>query len=234
MKIQIAKKLLPKVSAGEPKAAPLAERIMRWSDLAVEITRRFGARTRFPSPAGRIFLRRQAPLSLNRQVSYWRINWSPTVRLYHRASTPRGSFTDKRYSLAGPVKIKVEGGSNLGLHTHGLGSREAPHSTLNVKSASPREAFKLATLRILSGMTFRSHELTKLGDVIHRQNNFHLEKREIITRQFIEPRQRVEVRPGDRRGMPDARQVLRREDALREIDVKDPAPVFHTSRTSHG
>jgi hypothetical protein len=83
-------------------------------------------------------------------------------------------------------------------------------------------------------MTFRSHELTKLGDVIHRRNDFHFIKSEIITRQFIEPRQRVEVRPGDRRGMPDARQVLRREEALRGIDLKEPSPaVFHKSRSSH-
>ncbi len=92
----------------------------------------------------------------------------------------------------------------------------------------------MPTSRSLSGMTFRSQELTKLGDVIHRQNNFHFKKREIITRQFIEPRQRVEVRPGDRRGMINAHQVLRREEALRETDWKEPVtPVFHKNRISH-
>src|SRR5215468_9553893 len=83
-------------------------------------------------------------------------------------------------------------------------------------------------------MTLRSHEPTKLSDVINRQNDFHFKKREIITRQFVEPRQRIEVRPGDRRGMTNPRRVLRHEAPLREIDLKEPAPpVFHKSRISH-
>jgi hypothetical protein len=234
MKIQITKKLLPRISTCAPKTPPLAERIMRWGDLAEDITRRFSARTRFLSPAGIIFLRRQAPISLNRLISYWRINWQPIVRLRRRDSTLRETFTDRRYYMAGPVNRKVESRNNAVLRTPGPGSQEARQSTLNVKSASRGEAFTLATLRILSGMTLRSHELTKFSGVIHRQNDFHFKKREIITRQFIEPRQRVEVRLGDRKGMTNARRVLRREESLREIDLKEPSPpVFHKSRISH-
>jgi hypothetical protein len=207
---------------------------MRWSDLAEDITRRFSARIGFQSSAGRIFLRRQVPLSLNRRISYWRINWQPIIQLYHSSSTLRRSLTDKRYFMAGPVNIKVEGGNNALLHAPGVGSQKAPYSTLDVKSASRGEVFKPAALRILSGTAFRSHELTKLGDVIHQRNNFYFKKLEILTRQFIEPRQRVEVRPGDRRGVTNARQVLRREESLRGIDLKEPAaPVFHKSRISH-